>query len=152
MLQVEYVILIAIICVVATLLIRVNTREKGQKTWREIHYANIRLPQVFVQQDVTPEAMQATIEQYEYCVTMLRKQGNKYLNPDKDVHLFTWLADDKNAVLDFDLWKIEADKASDLIKEDFAKEKAAKAPNAAAAGRVILGVQNEETNKEIQKK
>jgi len=145
MLQVEYVILIAIICIVATLLIRVNTREKGQKTWREIHYANIRFPQVFIQQDVTPEAMQATIEQYEYCVTMLRKQGNKYLNPDKDVHLFTWLADDQHAVLDFFLWKAEADHASNLIKEDFAKEKAAKAPTPVAAARAILGAQNDET-------
>ena len=74
MLQVEYVILIAIICIVATLLIRVNTREKGQKTWREIHYANIRLPQVFIQQDVTPEAMQATIEQYEYLARALKEE------------------------------------------------------------------------------
>lgn len=140
MIQVEYVILIAIVSVVATLLIRFDRREKGQKTWREIHYANVRMPQIFVQQDVTPEAMKAAIEQYEYCVEMLKRQGNKYLNPDKDVHLFTWLADEKNTALDFEIWEISVKKACENIKEEFLKEHAKRAPNSAAAIREILGV------------
>jgi len=140
LIQVEYVILIAIICIVATLLIRLNRREKGQKTWREIHYANVRTPQIFVQQDVTPEAMRAAIEQAEYCAMMLKKQGNKYIDHNKDVHLFTWLADKDNTVLDFDLFRIKTEKAIENIKQDFLKTHAAGAPNAAAAGREILGI------------
>jgi len=140
LIQVEYVILLLIIAVVATLLIRINRREKGQKNAREIHYANVRLPQIFVQQDVTTDAMRAAIEQYEYCVMMLKRQGNKYLNPDKDVHLFTWLADRENGLIDFDLWQIEVEKAIANIKADFIKLHTAGAPNAAAAGREILGI------------
>jgi len=140
LIQVEYVILISIICVVATLLIRLGRREKGQKTAREIHYANVRTPQIFVQQDVTPEAMRAAIEQAEYCTMMLKKQGNKYIDPNKDVHLFTWLADEKNTVLDFELWEAAVKKAVENIKEDFLKTHAARAPNAAVASREILGI------------
>jgi len=139
--QYEYVILLLIIAVVATLLIRFDRREKGQKNAREIHYANVRLPQIFVQQDVTTDAMRAAIEQSEYCQMMLRKQGNKYLNPAKDVHLFTWLADKDNGDLDFDIWKIKVKKAAENIMEDFIKTHAERAPNAAAAGREILGIQ-----------
>jgi len=139
MVQYEYVILFGIACFAMALLIRLDRREKGQKTAREIHYANVRMPQIFVQQDVTPEAMKSAIEQAEYCTMMLKKQGNQYLTA-KDVHLFTWLADEENSVVDFDLWRIAVKKASDNIMEKFMQEKAMKAPNAAAAGREILGI------------
>ena len=152
MIQVEYVILIALFCIVATLLLRFNTRQKGAATAREIRYANARIPFFFEQRDATPEAALSAKTEYEYCLMMLRKCGNKFLDPAKDVHLFTYLADPQNGLIDFDLWRIEVHHRQRDIIESYLQEKAMLSKNAPLAARTIWAMPKTENDfNDIQK-
>ncbi len=144
MIELEYVFLIAIICIVATLLIRLNSREKGQATAREIRYANARVPFFFEQRDSTPMAAKSALEEYEYCLSMLKKCGNKFLDPAKDVYLFTYLADPENGLIDFDLWRIEVHHRQRDIVEAYLREKAMRSKNAKAAAMTVWAMPKEE--------
>lgn len=138
LIEVEYVILLVIIAIVATLLIRFNTRQKGQATWREIHYATARSPFIFEQRDATPEAAKSARDEAEECLAKLRKHGNQYLLPYRDnVHLWIWLADDENSRIDFDLWRLMNHKRRVEILEPYMAEKAGKAPTQTVAAETM---------------
>lgn len=146
MIQYEYVILIAIIAFSVARLLRFNTRQKGQATAREIRYANARIPFFFEQRDATPEAARSAKSEYDYCVMMLRKCGNQFLDPAKDVHLFIYLADPENGLIDFDLWRIEVHHRQRDIEEQYLREKAMLAKSAALAAKTIWAMPKQEND------
>ena len=142
--QVEYVLLLIMATALVVGFIRLKWADSRARTWRQNHYANYCLPLIFEQRDNTPESAQSTITEYESCLSALSECGNKYLNPETQVHLWLYLADKENNRTDFARWVLENQSRRTKIFEPFIQQKAENMKGSPAdLGRTIWGIEND---------
>lgn len=120
-------ILLLVIAVVGTWWLFVHLNKVSGETAEQRTYANYCEPIFIEQQFFGHRFQERAVEDYEYIVSRIKEHGNKYLNPEKDVHLFIHRFDVQNPILDFADWQIKVKQDQQKILQDFFLPMAARA-------------------------
>lgn len=101
-------------------------KDKGETAEARV-WASYDEPLFFIQAAYGTWFAQATIEQHERALELLKKHGNKLLDKENDIHLWVHRAAVHNPKLDFKEWREQCRVDERRYKEDFDLKKAAQA-------------------------